>query len=348
MLDHLDDPEPFIPNPALRRRVGQRGNQLRRRHRWMRAALAVAAVVTLAGSGVLYVERRDAAIDRVDIAHQPSVDGAVNVLLVGSDAQPGVPGRRADTIAVLRLQPDGSVRVLSIPRDLWDPGSRQRISQSYEGGPRALLQTVARITGIPVDHYVEMEFLGFVRLVDEVGGLPLKIDTALRDDLSGLRLQPDSCRRLDGATALALVRSRHLEYRDGKGKWQVIGDGDIGRIARGQALLNQAAGMLARSGTDPASIDRLTRLLADHATLDDGLSLTRLATLARRLAAAGPARTSTETVPTHPATAPDGSAVLELDQGVEPLFSRYGAPGPTGDSPTATPDNTTAGLLHPC
>lgn len=348
MLDHLDDPEPFNPNSSLRHRVGLRGHQLRRRHRWMRAALAVAAVVVVAGSGVLYAERRDTAIDRVDIADQPSVDGGVNVLLVGSDAQPGVPGRRADTIAVLRLHPDGSVRVLSIPRDLWDPGGRQRLNQSYEGGPPALVQAVARVTGIPVDHYVEMDFPGFVRLVDEVGGLPLKIDTELRDGISGLRLQPASCRKLDGATALALVRSRHLEYRDGNDRWQVIGDGDIGRIARGQALLNQAAGMLARSGTDPASIDRLTRLLADHATLDDGLSLTRLANLARRLAAAGPARTSTETVPTHPITTPDGSAVLELDDDVEPLFSRYGAPGPTGDAPAATPDDASAGLLHPC
>ena len=88
MFEHLDDSQPFVPDDDFRRGVFRRGHQLRLRRR--RAAAATGLAVTVAGLGVagaLYVDRRDAAIDRVVVQEQPSIDGATNILLVGNDRE---------------------------------------------------------------------------------------------------------------------------------------------------------------------------------------------------------------------------------------------------------------------
>jgi LCP family protein required for cell wall assembly len=226
------------------------------------------AAFSLAGG--VYVQSRDAAIDRIDVQGTPSRDAATNILLVGLDQGGGRP--RADTIVIVRLQPDGAVAVLPIPRDLRNPASGTRLNAAYtDSGPQALIDGITAATGLPVDHYVELDFAGFVALVDDVGGVELSINAPLHDNWTGLDLTPTPCTTLDGATALALVRSRHVD-----------GDntGELGRNARGQAALIAAIDCLTDVGPDLATIDRLSRVLADHATLDDGLTRGRLADLA--------------------------------------------------------------------
>lgn len=331
MFERLDDDEAFVPDDRFRAGVLARAAGIRRR-RAVRFGTGVAAVVVAAVGGAgLYVDRRDAAIDRVEVSTQPSADGAVNILLIGSDARLGEApeagaGTRADTIAVLRLDGAGT-RLLSIPRDLWDPDgpvgpSNGRINGALADGPQAMIDAVVRTTGIPIDHYVELGFDGFAGLVDAVGGLDVAVVVPVRDAPTGLALDASPCTTLDGDTALALSRARHLELQatDGSGAWVADPTGDLGRIDRQQAVLGLA---LTQLDTDPASLDRYSRLLADHAVVDDGLTLSRLVELGRRLAD-GPTLT-TDVLPVVMFQTDAGATVLTFGPGAAEVMTSYGA-----------------------
>lgn len=313
MFEHLDDPAPFQADPQLRQAVVARG----RRHRLVRRVTATVAglsllLATVGAAGALYVARRDAAIDRIDVATEPSLDGAVNVLLVGTDARPGLDGVRADTIVVLRVEANGAVRALSIPRDLVDPATGQRFSTIATSGPQAVIDSVTQVTGIPVDHYAEIGFTGFVDLVDELGGIELAVDVPLVDQHSGLVLQPSPCATLDGETTLALLRARHVD-----------GSGDMGRMARNRAVLSAAVAELADVGLDPVDLDRLSRILAEHATVDDELTSARMVELARA-ATTGPGVVQTATLPVFEDPANPGTLLLHGPAATD-VLPRFGA-----------------------
>lgn len=356
MFERFDDhegPDGFVPDDRFRAGVDARATRLRRRRHIGRAGAGVAAVI-VAGVGVagLYVDRRDEAIDRVDVVTQPSADGAVNILLIGSDARTGedpaaVGGTRADTIAVLRLDDDGN-RLLSIPRDFWDPRSpvgsaNGRVNGALADGPQGMIDGVVRTTGIPIDHYIELGFDGFAALVDAVGGLDVAVTATVRDAPTGLALDAASCTTLDGDTALALTRARHLEQFDpGTGAWVVDPTGDLGRIARQQVVLGIALDQL---DTDPASLDRYSRLLADHAVVDDGLTLGRLVELGRRLAD-GPTLV-TESLPVMSFQTEGGAAVLTHGPGSVEVMERYGAVGHTSTGTAEWPAAPGSSALVP-
>lgn len=127
--------------------------------------------------------------------------------------------------------------------------------------------------------YVEVTFEGFAELVDELGGLLLAVNQPVRDQSTGLTLDQADCVTIDGATLLALVRARHLEVLTPNGTWAADPSSDFGRIARAQVLMTAALAALADAGTAPADLDRYSRILADHARLDSGLTLNRLVEL---------------------------------------------------------------------
>ena len=342
MLDRLDDPMPFVPDEQFRAGVDRRARKLRFRRRVLTTSLA--SVVVIAGltlSAVAYVVRRDAAIDRIPITMQPSTDGATNLLVVGSNDLPtqGV-DHLADEVAVLRFETDGSVRVLSIPRDLWDPEQNRPLIADYLDGPQALVDRVTGLLGVPVDHYLGLDFAGFAELVDEAGGLKVGIDQPLRDDATGLDLEPTPCTTLDGATTLALVRSRSIGAPAG----------DLGRIALDQAIMKIAVASLADSGTDLLTIDSYTSVLADHAVVDSGLSLARLMRLGRALVGAGSAGTSAETLPVEETVAPDGGTVLRLNSAAPAVLHGFGATDSNASAPPPAPASPPAepGPIHSC
>jgi LCP family protein required for cell wall assembly len=232
------------------------------------------------------------------------------------------------------------VRVLSIPRDLWDPQQNRALIADYLDGPQALIDRVTGLLGVPVDHYVGLDFAGFAELVDEAGGLHVGIDQPLRDDATGLDLEPTPCTTLDGATTLALVRSRSIGAPPG----------DLGRIALDQAIMKIAVASLADTGTDLLAIDSYTRVLADHAVLDSGLSLARLTTLGRALARAGSDGTSAETLPVEETVAPDGGTVLRLNSAAPAVLQSFGATGSNPSAPPPPPSSAPAdtGPIHSC
>src|SRR5262249_38969446 len=141
----------------------------------------------------------------------------IDVLLVGSDRRTGaelaklrleggdVPdGSRSDTIMVLRLdRAHDSLKLLSIPRDLWVHIPRtndfDRINSAYGKSRQTLVDAVMSL-GIPVHHYLEVRFDGLRRLVDEVGGVHLAITRPIRDVWTGLSLA-EGCTLVNGTQA---------------------------------------------------------------------------------------------------------------------------------------------------
>ena len=162
----------------------------------------------------------------------------VNVLLIGSDTRPqlGDPGR-SDTLILVRMDNKrGFISMLSFPRDLLvdipDVG-QGKINSAYSYGAATTIKTVEALTGEPVNEYVIIDFTGFAKLVDEVGGVYLDIDRryynknigTLATNFADIALQP-GYQRLDGTDALSYVRYRHT-------------DSDYARIARQQQFLSE-------------------------------------------------------------------------------------------------------------
>jgi LCP family protein required for cell wall assembly len=198
-------------------------------------------------------------------------------LLVGSDAS----GFLADTI-ILALQPsDGSAPLLvSLPRDLyvWNmcKGAFTRINTGLGGcsgiasGSELLAIMVEDYTGVPVDHLARINFSGFARVVDVMGGIRVCVDNPRRDIKSHLELETTGCRRVDGNTALAWVRSRHPEELVG-GIWKPVGGSDFGRQQRQQDALFQLAGRAA-DFSSPASLTNKLSAVTSLVRLDSSWS----------------------------------------------------------------------------
>lgn len=157
-------------------------------------------------------------------ATRPVLPGEpTNILLIGSDTRPaeGDPGR-SDSLILVRMDPQRDlISMLSLPRDLWVdiPGHGQgKINSAYSFGAAATIDTVQQLTGQPVNDYVIVDFAGFAKLVDRVGGVYIDIDRRYFNENIGtaatnyadIDVQP-GYQRLNGADALAYVRYRHTD-----------------------------------------------------------------------------------------------------------------------------------------
>ena len=211
-----------------------------------------------------------------------------NYLFVGSDSRVGadpsdadygnvgdagdIGGQRSDTLMVMHyVKRTGSVSLLSIPRDLWvaigDGTKEQRINTAYQEGTDVLVRTVQGALGIPIHHYVEIDFQGFKRIVEAVGGVQVCVEHPSRDKHTGLFMKA-GCSTLDGVESLAYARSRYFEQKVDS-EWQLDGSSDIGRSARQrefvQALAKSAvlgvtgnpfnAGEVLKGGLSAVSVD---------------------------------------------------------------------------------------------
>ena len=273
-----------------------------------------------------------------------------NYLLVGSDSRAGadpnapdfggigsetdVGGSRSDTIMVLRHdRASGAVSLLSIPRDLWVdiPGrGKNRINSAYRDGPAAVVQTVQTNLGIPLHHYVEIDFSGFKALVEALGGVQMCFMFPTRDVNTGLNIVEPGCVVLDGVQALAYARSRHYqEYRDGE--WHEDGTADLGRIKRQQQFVDTAL-KAALNGvlSNPFTVGDVVRSGAGSVTVDDELDLVETAAALRPAASGGLQTYSLPVV----GTTIDGKSVLLLGDGADALLAYFrgeaAAPPPAG------------------
>ena len=140
---------------------------------------------------------------------------------------------------------DGEAKMLSIPRDLYvaiaETGGSAKINAAYNGGPRRLILTVQQALGIPVHHYLEVDFVSFASLVDSLGGVTIDFPNPAFDRSSGLDVQQAGAVELDGPQALAFVRSRHYVEVDRRPGAHRTTPGDLGRVARQQQFLTRGA-----------------------------------------------------------------------------------------------------------
>ena len=151
-------------------------------------------------------------------------------------------GERSDTIMVIRVNPkDGQAAILSFPRDMWvkQAGSSRhsRINANTDKkNPNRLIRTIKENFGIPVDHYVNVDFCTFKEVVDAVHGVRVPFVYKARDKRTGFKvLRARVCFSFTGEHALAYVRSRHYKWFDPKTRtWKSDGTSDWGRISRQQ------------------------------------------------------------------------------------------------------------------
>jgi LCP family protein required for cell wall assembly len=222
----------------------------------------------------------------------------------------------------LRTGKDGNF-MLPIPRDLYVPiagtDKTNRINTAIQGGPERLIQTVQQSLGIPVHHYIEIDFVGFLDLVDALGGVKIDFDAPATDPKSGLDVRAAGVQKLDKDQALAYVRSRTYT-RLVDGKEVVDGRGDLGRIERQQTFLRSVMHQ-AGSARNPFTVARVGNAIASNLKVDDRVGFFDAIGLARKLSGLNP---ETVELPTKPIRTKAGAAVLQLKADeAQPIIARF-------------------------
>jgi LCP family protein required for cell wall assembly len=304
-------------------------------------------VVALLGTagGLSYVYSKYSQVPRVQLGsvltETSSNDEPRNFLLVGVDSaanlaaddparagRGNVGGLRSDTMMILRLEP-GTERasLLSLPRDLWVPlasGGSQRINSAIQsGGPGELIDTIESYLGIPVHHYIQVDFAGFQELVDVVDGVEVYFANPARDSRSGLDVDETGCVTLDGQQALSYVRSRHLQvYEDGR--WRSDGSADLGRISRQQDFIVRALRRAVDQGVrNPVTLDRLVNAGLDTVTVDDLLTADDFIDLARAFRGFDPGSLDLYSLPVVSGTVGGASILRLVDERAQPTLDRF-------------------------
>jgi LCP family protein required for cell wall assembly len=238
---------------------------------------------------------------RTDAHGNPLSEDELATLRVGDDIS-----TNTDTIILVRIPNNGkSATAISIPRDSYveAPGvgkmkingvygsvhleklkelveqdgidQAQAEPQAAEAGREALIKTVAKLTGVTVDHYAEIGLLGFALITDALGGVNVCLKEAVYEPLSGADF-PASWQKLDGPQALSFVRQRHDLPR-----------GDLDRVTRQQAVMASLAHEVISSKTlsSPSTLDRLQRAVQRSVVLSDGWDVMDFVEQLQKLAA---------------------------------------------------------------
>jgi LCP family protein required for cell wall assembly len=235
----------------------------------------------------------------------------------------------SDTTIIAHLDKDGTTTLLSIPRDTlvdipsWNdskgiehPAHRDKFTSAISsGGPSLLVDTVQQITGLSIDHYLQIDMIGFQHMANAVGGVNVclaqsshrevnprdgSVSTNLHDGYSQFMGQLGN-NHLTGLNALAFVRQRHG-----------LPNGDVDRIKRQQVFLGALLRQATASSTllNPAKIVSVLNSLSGSLTLSEGTSIADLAKLGSRLHGLDPAKVQFETLPTHTPTPADGGELI--------------------------------------
>lgn len=267
--------------------------------------------------------RITAAIPKIDafagLNDRPKKESsAVNYLVVGSDTREGLSraeikrlkvggtevaaGKRSDTMLLVHISKKrDKAAIISIPRDSYAripehensqgkliPAAYSKINSAYNwGGAPLLIQTFEEMSGLRIDHYVEVNFVGFVRMVDALGGVEICTKRDIDDPKSHLVL-PAGRHILDGVDSLKYVRTRQFD-----------GLGDLGRMKRQQEF----AGAMLRKATSAGVLLNPVKMLdfvnsaLDSVVTDEGLNQGDLLTLGKQLRNLSASSVRTLTIP---------------------------------------------------
>ncbi|MER5208701.1 LCP family protein [Streptomyces sp. NPDC002825] len=285
----------------------------------MATALSV-AVLTAGGIGHAVVTGLDTGITRVDpfkdMKNRPQAGHGMNVLVVGTDGRDritpeekakyrlgGAPCHCTDTVMLVHISEDRErASVVSLPRDSYaempehtdmNSGRKHRahpvkLNAAYaEGGPGLTVRTVESMTGVKIDHYLEVDFTSFMRTVDAVGGVQICTKRPLKDSYTGLDLSPGT-HELDGGQALQYVRSRHID-----------GAADIGRMQRQQRFLAALIERMTNGGVllNPVRFREVATTMLGSVRADEDFGTDQLLALAKAMHGFTPASSEFVSVP---------------------------------------------------
>ncbi len=254
------------------------------------ANLVILAILWAVRTGQDFLSSADTDEEVTEVLDRPTGKD-LTFLLVGSDSREGLDdltffgsfgGARGDVVMLVRIDGETSnAQILSIPRDLWVniPGhGENRINAAYAfGGSRLMVETVKQNLNVTIHHYVEVDFVGFIGLVDHLGGIEIAFPYPAKDDKSGLSVAAGD-QNLDGGMALAYARSRsYQEQRDGG--WVSVDADDIGRASRQQEVIRAIVRKMRSPSSIPEAGD-IARGLARHVTIDANLAQASVASMA--------------------------------------------------------------------
>lgn len=311
----------------------------RRRRVWgfLRRALTVvvcfALGVVLAAGALIWQGRHELVGTRIAVNNlgmppaseeqtEPAGLGeAKTVLVVGDDSVDNIAeenrdlatgerdGHRTDTIMILRIDPETDmVTGVNFPRDLLVTlcdGSRQKINAAFfVGGADCLVDTIRDFAGLRIDHFVQVDFQGFVDIVNAVDGVTMYLEEPMVDPKAHLDL-PKGCVTLDGRSALGFVRTR--------------ADTDFGRIARQQRFLKELADEATSLDVvaNPVRLFQTVDAVGDMMTVDDSMTMGTMRDFAMTLRGIKSEDITMVTIP----TATDNSTGQYFENPIEPTTS---------------------------
>ncbi|WP_309052749.1 LCP family protein [Streptomyces sp.] len=333
----------------------------------MATALSV-AVLAAGGIGHAVVTGLDTGITRVDpfkdMKNRPQAGHGMNVLVVGTDGRDritaeekekyrlgGEPCHCTDTVMLVHISGDRErASVVSLPRDSYaempehtdlTTGERHeahpvKLNAAYaEGGPALTVRTVESMTGVKIDHYLEVDFTSFMRTVDAVGGVEICTARPMKDPYTGLDLAAGT-HELDGGRALQYVRSRHID-----------GAADIGRMQRQQRFLAALVDRLTSGGVlfNPVRFRQVATTMLGSVRADEGFGTDQMLSLAKAMRGFTPASSEFVSVPVGNMSFPVkgiGSTVKWDAAKAQKLFQAL-----REDRPLAAPKGSSAGPVSP-
>lgn len=285
----------------------------------MATALSV-TVLAAGGIGHAVVTGLNTGITRVDpfkdMKNRPQAGHGMNVLVVGTDGRDritaeekekyrlgGAPCHCTDTVMLVHISEDRDrASVVSLPRDSYaempehtdlTSGEKHqahpvKLNAAYaEGGPGLTVRTVESMTGVKIDHYLEVDFTSFMRTVDAVGGVQICTARPVKDPYTGLDLKAGT-HELDGGQALQYVRSRHID-----------GAADIGRMQRQQRFLAALVERISSGGVlfNPVRFREVATALLSSVRADEDFGTDQLFALAKAMRGFTPASSEFVSVP---------------------------------------------------
>ena len=285
--------------PATATEVPARRRTGRPRRTWIRLgkvlAAALSVILVLSAVDVVVVSSR---IDHLALTPTSGAAGETWIV-VGSDSRADLPagattssfgtttqvaGARADIVLVVHRAPDGSATTLSLPRDLVlrnRSSELNRLALTFGISPQNMVDSLCVTLGIPTDHLIVVDFAVFTAVIDDLGGIVVDPPTPVRDAYTGLDLTTAGTQRIDGAQALALVRSRHTQEFSG-GRWVALSDGAQQRTSWAGVIFRTVT-EAAASSRNPILLQRLAWTLGGAVETDQRTSIADLGILSQQV-----------------------------------------------------------------
>ncbi|MDP9222742.1 MAG: LCP family protein [Actinomycetota bacterium] len=363
---------PFKKKPAADYSAvirGARNRQRKHMGHWWQWAIVGVVVLALSGAGfaawAYFHLQGEVQVHLKTVTQQKDQAKSFNALLVGSDSRTGltpaqqlklganaVPGRRADTIILAHVDPQtNEVTMVQFPRDLYVPihgRGKDKINSAIEpGGPSNLIATIKDLTGLKINHYVQVNLDGFRELVNAIGGVDVCVPQKIPFDThTGLQVTKPGMIHFGGDEALRFVRAR-----------EVFANGDFTRIQNQQRFLQAAIAKGTQKSTlfNPAKVTGIYKAVGRNLRIDDYTSLRDSSRLAQRFRSFDPRHYQAYTVPNLGAkqiTLPSGgiSDIVAPDwRGMHVMFraiARGRSPAQADGVPNVDPSTIGVGVYN--